>query len=159
MRLTCGWDRLPLLYYRVDYLPVGLRGNTGFVCDMVFPRDQPQGAIGVHIIRAFDGNISFSSYPPLLLLDRYMFAILLGGSLRTLKIRTRITHLYKPFQSLIVYALVVVRRVGHVSLIVQIFTSSLLPFRWKQREPLSSVLYDLMFVHLILPYTIHYFRP
>ena len=27
------------------------------------------------------------------------------------------------------------------------------------REPLSTVLYDLVFMHLILPYTIHYFRP
>lgn len=27
------------------------------------------------------------------------------------------------------------------------------------REPLSTVPYDLVFMHLILPYTIHYFRP
>ena len=29
----------------------------------------------------------------------------------------------------------------------------------RPREPLSTVPYDLVFMHLILPYTIHYFRP
>ena len=76
------------------------------------------------------------------------------------------------------YALVVVCGVGNVSFVVQTFTPSLLPFRWKPRyghiflasknvtglmdgfrEPLSTVPYDLVFMHLILPYTIHYFRP
>ena len=89
--------------------------------------------------------------------------------------RPTFTHLYKLFQSAIMYALVVVCGVGNVSFVVQVFTPSLLPFRWKprygvslavitrltteNREPLSTVPYDLVFMHLILPYTIHYFRP
>ena len=133
-------------------------------------------------------------------LNRYMFAILLGGCrqimrsgamwfikdpqnqnmhpIRDILERPTFTHLYKLFQSAIMYALVVVCGVGNVSLVVQVFTPSLLPFRWKPRysiiffernatrltrsgirEPLSTVPYDLVFMHLILPYTIHYFRP
>lgn len=130
-----------------------------------------------------------------------MFAILLGGCrqimrsgamwfikdpqnqnmhpIRDILERPTFTHLYKLFQSAIMYALVVVCGVGNVSLVVQVFTPSLLPFRWKPRyghivptqrkdvmwlmvefrEPLSTVPYDLVFMHLILPYTIHYFRP
>lgn len=131
--------------------------------------------------------------------NRYMFAILLGGCrqimragamwfikdpqnqnmhpIRDILERPTFTHLYKLFQSAIMYALVVVCGVGNVSLVVQVFTPSLLPFRWKPRycrvfseggaarltsgirEPLSTVPYDLVFMHLILPYTIHYFRP
>lgn len=134
-------------------------------------------------------------------LDRYMFAILLGGCrqimrsgamwfikdpqnqnmhpIRDILERPTFTHLYKLFQSAIMYALVVVCGVGNVSFVVQVFTPSLLPFRWKPRydrlflarcknvtrlmsgirEPLATVPYDLVFMHLILHYTTHYFRP
>jgi E3 ubiquitin-protein ligase MARCH6 len=88
-------------------------------------------------------------------LGRYMFAILLGGCrqimrsgamwfikdpqnqnmhpIRDILERPTFTHLYKLFQSAIMYALVVVCGVGNVSLFVQLFTPSLLPFRWKPR--------------------------
>lgn len=88
-------------------------------------------------------------------LSRYMFAILLGGCrqimrsgamwfikdpqnqnmhpIRDILERPTFTHLYKLFQSAIMYALVVVCGVGNVSCIVQVFTPSLLPFRWKPR--------------------------
>ncbi|KAF9642793.1 hypothetical protein BDM02DRAFT_3132860, partial [Thelephora ganbajun] len=46
--------------------------------------------------------------------------------------RPTFTHLYKFLQSAII---------------------------WKPREPLSTVPRDLVFMHLTLPYTIHYFRP
>ncbi|KAF5383819.1 hypothetical protein D9615_003736 [Tricholomella constricta] len=36
---------------------------------------------------------------------------------------------------------------------------SIMPFRWKNRAPLSNVPVDLLFLHLVLPYTMHYFRP
>ena len=130
-----------------------------------------------------------------------MFAILLGGCrqvmrsgamwfikdpqnqnmhpIRDILERPTFTHLYKLFQSAIMYALVVICGVGNVSFVVQVFTPSLLPFRWKPRyghfaptrrkdltrlmvgfrEPLATIPYDLVFMHLILPYTIHYFRP
>ena len=87
--------------------------------------------------------------------DRYMFAILLGGCrqimrsgamwfikdpqnqnmhpIRDILERPTFTHLYKLFQSAIMYAFVVVCGVGNVSLVVQVFTPSLLPFRWKPR--------------------------
>lgn len=86
---------------------------------------------------------------------RYMFAILLGGCrqimrsgamwfikdpqnqnmhpIRDILERPTFTHLYKLFQSAIMYALVVLCGVGNVSLVVQVFTPSLLPFRWKPR--------------------------
>ena len=47
--------------------------------------------------------------------------------------RPTFTHLYKLLQSAIMYALVVVCGVGNVSFVVQVFTPSLLPFRWKPR--------------------------
>lgn len=34
-----------------------------------------------------------------------------------------------------------------------------MPFRWKNREPLSHVPIDLLFLHFVLPYTMVYFRP
>ena len=84
-----------------------------------------------------------------------MFAILLGGCrqimrsgamwfikdpqnqnmhpIRDILERPTFTHLYKLFQSAIMYALVVVCGVGNVSFVVQALTPSLLPFRWKPR--------------------------
>jgi len=86
---------------------------------------------------------------------RYMFAILLGGCrqimrsgamwfikdpqnqnmhpIRDILERPTFTHLYKLLQSAIMYALVVVCGVGNVAFVVQVFTPSLLPFRWKPR--------------------------
>ncbi|KAF9644485.1 hypothetical protein BDM02DRAFT_944681 [Thelephora ganbajun] len=126
-RLTYSRNGFHFYHHRIDYLPVGLWCNTGFVCDMVFPRGRPQGAIGVHAVRAFDGNTSFSSYASLLLLDRYMFAILLGGCrqimrsgamwfikdpqnqnmhpIRDILERPTFTHLYELPQSAITYSL------------------------------------------------------
>ncbi|KAF9644490.1 hypothetical protein BDM02DRAFT_944022 [Thelephora ganbajun] len=70
------------------------------------------------------------------------------GSLRTLTIRTCIPSEIYPSDPHLPTSTTVPKRhcvctcgsfwVWHVSL-VQIFTSSLLPFRWKPREPLSTV--------------------
>jgi len=91
--------------------------------------------------------------------------------------RSTSTHLYKLFQSAIMYALVVVCGVGNIYLAVRVFTPSLLLFRWKLwyghtflvqfernvtcpmgefREPLATVPCDPVFIHFVLPYTIHY---
>ncbi|KAI9440783.1 hypothetical protein H4582DRAFT_2110852 [Lactarius indigo] len=35
----------------------------------------------------------------------------------------------------------------------------ILPLRWKPREPLSDVPIDLLFLHVLLPYTLRFFRP
>jgi len=111
----------------------------------------------------------------------YLFAILLGGCrqimrpgamwfikdpqnqnmhpIRDILDRPTFTHLYKLFQSAVMYALVVTCGVAQVAGLVQLLAPTLLPLRWKPREPLSTVPYDLVFLHLVLPYTIHYFRP
>ena len=91
--------------------------------------------------------------------------------------RQTFTNLYKFFRSTIMCALVVVSGVGNISLVVQTLTPLLPPFGWKpmydrrcsrsvwvvgvrsSKEPLSTVPYDLVFTHLILPYTTHCFRP
>jgi hypothetical protein len=56
MKLTVRIGR-HFYHYRADYLPIGMRCNTGSVYDMVLPRGQPSGTIGVHAVCAFDGNV------------------------------------------------------------------------------------------------------
>ncbi|XP_006462126.1 hypothetical protein AGABI2DRAFT_118987 [Agaricus bisporus var. bisporus H97] len=73
--------------------------------------------------------------------------------------RPTLTQLRKIFMSAILYSVVVACVVGSVAGLLILGNKSILPFRWKNREPLSNVPIDLLFLHLVLPYTMHYFRP
>ncbi|KXN87669.1 ERAD-associated E3 ubiquitin-protein ligase doa10 [Leucoagaricus sp. SymC.cos] len=73
--------------------------------------------------------------------------------------RPTLTQLRKIFMSAILYSVVVCCAVGSVAGLLILGNKSILPFRWKNREPLSNVPIDLLFLHLVLPYTMHYFRP
>ncbi|KAK0238548.1 hypothetical protein EDD85DRAFT_1022072 [Armillaria nabsnona] len=73
--------------------------------------------------------------------------------------RSTITQLRKIFVSAIMYSVVVVCTVASASALFVIGSKTILPFRWKNRQPLSKVPIDLLFLHLVLPYTMHYFRP
>lgn len=73
--------------------------------------------------------------------------------------RPTLTQLRKIFMSAILYSVVVCCAVGSVAGLLVLGNKSILPFRWKNREPLSNVPIDLLFLHLVLPYTMHYFRP
>jgi len=74
------------------------------------------------------------------------------------------------------YSIVVACVVGSVAGLLLLGSKSIMPFRWKNRsvanapilssinvqphrEPLSNVPVDLLFLHLVLPHTMHYFRP
>ncbi|KAJ7483185.1 hypothetical protein FB451DRAFT_1233627 [Mycena latifolia] len=73
--------------------------------------------------------------------------------------RPTLTQLRKICVSGIMYSFVVACVVGSVAGLLFVGSKSILPFRWKNREPLSNVPIDLIFLHLVLPYTMHYFRP
>ncbi|KAJ6616969.1 hypothetical protein B0H10DRAFT_1346361 [Mycena sp. CBHHK59/15] len=73
--------------------------------------------------------------------------------------RPTLTQLRKICVSGVMYSCVVACVVGSVASLLFVGSKSILPFRWKNREPLSNVPIDLIFLHLVLPYTMHYFRP
>ncbi|KAF8880202.1 hypothetical protein BD779DRAFT_1549951 [Infundibulicybe gibba] len=73
--------------------------------------------------------------------------------------RPTLTQLRKICVSGIMYSFVVACVVGSVAGLLLLGSKSIMPFRWKNREPLSNVPIDLLFLHLVLPYTMHYFRP
>ncbi|KAJ6580947.1 hypothetical protein B0H19DRAFT_1112979 [Mycena capillaripes] len=73
--------------------------------------------------------------------------------------RPTVTQLRKICVSGVMYSIVVALVVGSVASLLFIGSKSILPFRWKNREPLSNVPIDLIFLHVVLPYTTHYFRP
>ncbi|PCH44456.1 hypothetical protein WOLCODRAFT_90853 [Wolfiporia cocos MD-104 SS10] len=73
--------------------------------------------------------------------------------------RSTLVQVRKLLLSAVMYGIVVAAGVGTVSGVLQIFSRTILPFRWKVREPLSAVPVDLLFLHLVMPYTMHYFRP
>ncbi|KAJ7173518.1 hypothetical protein C8R46DRAFT_892656 [Mycena filopes] len=73
--------------------------------------------------------------------------------------RPTLTQLRKICVSGIMYSFVVACVVGSVAGLLFLGSKSILPFRWKNREPLSNIPIDLIFLHLVLPYTTHYFRP
>ncbi|KAF7289096.1 RING-CH-type domain-containing protein [Mycena chlorophos] len=73
--------------------------------------------------------------------------------------RPTLTQLRKIFISGIMYSVVVACVVGSVASLLYLGQKSILPFRWKNREPLSDVPVDLIFLHLTLPYTMQYLRP
>lgn len=91
--------------------------------------------------------------------------------------RPTLTQLRKLLVSAVMYSIVVAVGVGSVAGLLFIGFKSILPLRWKTRyvftlyfvitlidfafssEPISDVPIDLLFLHFILPYTMHYFRP
>ncbi|KAJ2917102.1 hypothetical protein MD484_g3273, partial [Candolleomyces efflorescens] len=73
--------------------------------------------------------------------------------------RPTFTQLRKICVSGIMYSVVVACVVGSVAGLLVLGNKSIMPFRWKNREPLSNVPVDLLFLHLVLPQTMHHFRP
>ncbi|KAF4569838.1 hypothetical protein EYR36_009639 [Pleurotus pulmonarius] len=73
--------------------------------------------------------------------------------------RPALTQLRKISVSGLMYSFVVVCVVSSVAGLLVLGRRSIMPFRLRTREPLSSVPIDLIFLHLVLPYTMHYFRP
>ncbi|KAG5654209.1 hypothetical protein H0H81_006242 [Sphagnurus paluster] len=73
--------------------------------------------------------------------------------------RPILTQLRKICVSGLLYSIVVACVVGSVAGLLLLGSKSVMPFRWKNRSPLSNVPVDLLFLHLVLPYTMHYFRP
>ncbi|KAG6886110.1 hypothetical protein C0993_002629 [Termitomyces sp. T159_Od127] len=68
-------------------------------------------------------------------------------------------QLRKILISGVMYSCVVACVVGSVAGLLKLGHKSIMPIRWKNREPLSNVPVDLLFLHIVLPYTMHYFRP
>ncbi|TFK17884.1 hypothetical protein FA15DRAFT_675738 [Coprinopsis marcescibilis] len=79
--------------------------------------------------------------------------------IRDIMERPTLVQLRKITVSAFMYALVVVCVVGSVAGLLLLGNKSIMPFRWKNREPLSNVPIDLLFLHLLLPHTMQYFRP
>ncbi|KAJ3557499.1 hypothetical protein NM688_g1443 [Phlebia brevispora] len=73
--------------------------------------------------------------------------------------RPTLVHVRKLLISAVMYGLVVACGVGTVSGILRVFSKTIMPFRWKVREPLSEVPIDLIFLHMVMPYTLQHFRP
>ncbi|EPQ56749.1 hypothetical protein GLOTRDRAFT_115872 [Gloeophyllum trabeum ATCC 11539] len=73
--------------------------------------------------------------------------------------RPSFTQLRKLFVSAVMYAVVIAFGVATVSALVLVASKSTLPLRWRIRQPLSDVPIDLLFLHIVLPYTMDYFRP
>ncbi|KAI0251385.1 hypothetical protein BJV78DRAFT_1375071 [Lactifluus subvellereus] len=111
----------------------------------------------------------------------YQFAILLGGCrtiirpgamwfikdpsdqnfhpIRDILERSALVQLRKLSVSAIMYGLVVACGVGSIGGLMGLGGGVILPLRWKPREPLSDVPIDLLFLHILLPYTLRFFRP
>ncbi|KAH9849834.1 hypothetical protein C2E23DRAFT_837455 [Lenzites betulinus] len=98
----------------------------------------------------------------------YQFAVMLSGCrpqdqnfhpIRDILERPTLVQLRKLLLSAAMYAIVVASGVATVSGILRLFRGTIMPFRWKIREPLSEVPIDLIFIQLVLPYTMEYFRP
>ncbi|KAH9987162.1 hypothetical protein BJV74DRAFT_885714 [Russula compacta] len=111
----------------------------------------------------------------------YQFAILLAGCrtimrpgamwfikdpsdqnfhpIRDILERPALVQLRKLSVSAIMYGLVVACGVGSIGGLMRLGRGIVLPLRWKPREPLSDVPIDLLFLHILLPYTLRFFRP
>ncbi|KIJ55634.1 hypothetical protein M422DRAFT_199944 [Sphaerobolus stellatus SS14] len=73
--------------------------------------------------------------------------------------RPTFAQLRKLGLSAIMYGVVIFFGVGQVLLALATIFPYAFPLRWKMREPLSEIPIDLLFIHLILPSTLRYFRP
>jgi len=111
----------------------------------------------------------------------YQFAVLLGGCrnimrpgamwfikdpqdqnfhpIRDILDRPTFTQFRKLLISAFMYAMVVACGVGSLGILLFIGNRSIFPIRWKTREPLSEVPIDLLFLQIVLPYTMRYLRP
>ncbi|KAG9309896.1 hypothetical protein JVU11DRAFT_9928 [Chiua virens] len=114
----------------------------------------------------------------------YQFAVLLGGCrnimragamwfikdpqdqnfhpIRDILDRPTFTQFRKLLISAFMYAMVVACGVGSLAVLLFIGNRSIFPIRWKtrtDREPLSDVPIDLLFLQIVLPYTMRYLRP
>ncbi|KIJ65205.1 hypothetical protein HYDPIDRAFT_175219 [Hydnomerulius pinastri MD-312] len=111
----------------------------------------------------------------------YQFAILLAGCrnimrpgamwfikdpqdqnfhpIRDILDRPTLTQFRKLMISAFMYAMVVACGVGSLAILLFIGSKSIFPLRWKTREPLSDVPVDLLFLQIVLPYTMRYLRP
>ncbi|CAL1715156.1 unnamed protein product [Somion occarium] len=73
--------------------------------------------------------------------------------------RPTLVQIKKLLLSAVMYGIVVGFSIATFSGILRFFSRTIMPLRWKVLEPLSEVPIDLLFFHLVLPYTLHYFRP
>ncbi|KAH8110989.1 hypothetical protein DFH11DRAFT_1616415 [Phellopilus nigrolimitatus] len=111
----------------------------------------------------------------------YQFAILLSGCrkimragamwfikdpqdqnfhpIRDILDRPTLTQLRKLAISAVMYSIVVALGMGGLVFSLRLWGRVLLPLRWKLREPLSDIPIDLLFLHIVMPSTIKYFRP
>ncbi|KAF8141917.1 hypothetical protein EV363DRAFT_1151445 [Boletus edulis] len=111
----------------------------------------------------------------------YQFAVLLGGCrnimrpgamwfikdpqdqnfhpIRDILERPTFTQFRKLLISAFMYAMVVACGVGSLAILLFIGNRSIFPIRWKTREPLSEVPIDLLFLQIVLPYTMRHLRP
>ncbi|KAF9244135.1 hypothetical protein BU15DRAFT_86088 [Melanogaster broomeanus] len=111
----------------------------------------------------------------------YQFAILLAGCrnimrsgamwfikdpqdqnfhpIRDILDRPTFTQFRKLLISAFMYATVVACGVGSLAVLLFIGNKSIFPIRWKTRDPLSDVPIDLLFLQVVLPYTMRYLKP
>ncbi|KAI6110799.1 hypothetical protein EV401DRAFT_1868684, partial [Pisolithus croceorrhizus] len=111
----------------------------------------------------------------------YQFAILLAGCrsimrpgamwfikdpqdqnfhpIRDILDRPTLTQFRKLLISAFMYSMVVACGVGSLAILLFIGSKSIFPIRWKTREPLSDVPIDLLFLQIVLPYTMRHLRP
>ncbi|KAI6167328.1 hypothetical protein EDD17DRAFT_1469209 [Pisolithus thermaeus] len=111
----------------------------------------------------------------------YQFAILLAGCrsimrpgamwfikdpqdqnfhpIRDILDRPTLTQFRKLLISAFMYSMVVACGVGSLAILLFIGSRSIFPIRWKTREPLSDVPIDLLFLQIVLPYTMRHLRP
>ncbi|KAG8215068.1 hypothetical protein J3R82DRAFT_8489 [Butyriboletus roseoflavus] len=76
--------------------------------------------------------------------------------------RPTLTQFRKLLISAFMYAMVVACGVGSLAILLFIGNRSIFPIRWKTRiprEPLSEVPVDLLFLQIVLPYTMRHLRP
>ncbi|KAK7687757.1 hypothetical protein QCA50_008976 [Cerrena zonata] len=73
--------------------------------------------------------------------------------------RPTFVQIKKLLLSAVMYGIVVAFSTATFSGILKFFRGTIMPFRWRILEPLSEIPIDLLLFHLVLPYTLHYFRP
>ncbi|KAI6139827.1 hypothetical protein BKA82DRAFT_3988177, partial [Pisolithus tinctorius] len=111
----------------------------------------------------------------------YQFAILLAGCrsimrpgamwfikdpqdqnfhpIRDILDRPTLTQFRKLLISAFMYSMVVACGVGSLAILLFIGSKSTFPIRWKTRDPLSDVPIDLLFLQIVLPYTMRHLKP
>ncbi|KAI0294319.1 hypothetical protein B0F90DRAFT_1757507 [Multifurca ochricompacta] len=130
---------------------------------------------------SLESRIAFFQYAPLTAIFyhwvvgtmfMYQFAILLAGCRTIMRpgamwfIKDPSDQNFHPIRDIldrphcaIMYGLVVACGVGSIGGLMRLGRGLVLPLRWKPREPLSDIPIDLLFLHILLPYTLRFFRP